>query len=82
MAIAMTTSTSTTTDGATMTAIKASLDRMEGGVVVIAEGKKKIAIYLHSERLSHSHKKKGWPVGWGGLKEKLRKQKIKIKILH
>ena len=44
MAIAMTTSRSTTTDGATMTAIKASLDRMEGGVVVIAEGKKKIAI--------------------------------------
>ena len=44
MAIAMTTSMSTTTDGATMTAIKASLDRMEGGVAVVAEGRKKVAI--------------------------------------
>ena len=44
MAITMTTSRSTTTDGATMTAIKASLDRMKGGVVVIAEGKEKMAI--------------------------------------
>ena len=42
MAIAMTTSTSTTTDGATMTAIKASLDRMEGGVVVVTGGREKI----------------------------------------
>ena len=37
------TSRITTTDGPTMTPIKASLDRMEGGVV-IAEGREKIAI--------------------------------------